>query len=301
MSRFYRREQEPFPWIGQLNQPRFGVFHGARWFHVLRNSSESDRRFTTTLYVEPRNMVILQPKSNGYLFQSVSDVVGNGVDFLDRQVKVFVLMVPRSSPVCCPLLQQGPGHASTWGWRSKFRWSRSGRLPSTFPRNPSRGSVYGEGFIMFAPFWPFWQYSSPTRHFREMYTPSFVPEPYIKHYWNAQNADDFDSQPESVDTLQTSRQTRQPDWTPATRLTPDVQPDWVPADSRTAPTTCRGTFVTPHSRAPTMRTEICLFAFPQYSDNHDLHREAAFNLSLIYKASGSDMLAAELMMKYCWV
>ncbi|XP_068727355.1 general transcription factor 3C polypeptide 3-like [Montipora capricornis] len=39
----------------------------------------------------------------------------------------------------------------------------------------------------------------------------------------------------------------------------------------------------------------------KFSDKHDLHRETAFNLSLIYRASGNEIMAKELLMKHCWV
>lgn len=47
-------------------------------------------------------------------------------------------------------------------------------------------------------------------------------------------------------------------------------------------------FFTPHS-------------FIQFSEKHDLHRETAFNLSLIYRASGNEIMARELLMTHCWV
>ena len=39
----------------------------------------------------------------------------------------------------------------------------------------------------------------------------------------------------------------------------------------------------------------------QFSEKHDLHRETAFNLSLIYRASGNEIMARELLMTHCWV
>lgn len=39
----------------------------------------------------------------------------------------------------------------------------------------------------------------------------------------------------------------------------------------------------------------------EFSDKHDLHRETAFNLSLIYRASGNELMAKELLMTHCWV
>lgn len=43
------------------------------------------------------------------------------------------------------------------------------------------------------------------------------------------------------------------------------------------------------------------FSFVQFSEKHDLHREAAFNLSLIYRASGNEVMAKELLMTHCWI
>lgn len=39
----------------------------------------------------------------------------------------------------------------------------------------------------------------------------------------------------------------------------------------------------------------------KFSEKHDLHREAAFNLSLIYRASGNEVVAKELLMTHCWI
>lgn len=39
----------------------------------------------------------------------------------------------------------------------------------------------------------------------------------------------------------------------------------------------------------------------KFSEKHDLHRETAFNLSLIYRASGNEIMARELLMTHCWV
>ena len=44
-----------------------------------------------------------------------------------------------------------------------------------------------------------------------------------------------------------------------------------------------------------------VFRFVQFSEKHDLHREAAFNLSLIYRASGNEVVAKELLMTHCWI
>jgi len=42
-------------------------------------------------------------------------------------------------------------------------------------------------------------------------------------------------------------------------------------------------------------------ATAKFSEKHDLHRETAFNLSLIYRASGNELMARELLMTHCWV
>ncbi|KAJ7323395.1 General transcription factor IIIC, polypeptide 3 [Desmophyllum pertusum] len=39
----------------------------------------------------------------------------------------------------------------------------------------------------------------------------------------------------------------------------------------------------------------------KFSEKRDLHRETAFNLSLIYRASGNEIMAKELLMTHCWV
>ena len=42
-------------------------------------------------------------------------------------------------------------------------------------------------------------------------------------------------------------------------------------------------------------------SFVQFSGKHDLHRETAFNLSLIYRASGNELIARELLRKHCCI
>ncbi|CAB3989602.1 general transcription factor 3C polypeptide 3-like [Paramuricea clavata] len=37
----------------------------------------------------------------------------------------------------------------------------------------------------------------------------------------------------------------------------------------------------------------------KFWDKNNLHREAAFNLSLIYRASGNNQVARDLLQKYC--
>lgn len=46
---------------------------------------------------------------------------------------------------------------------------------------------------------------------------------------------------------------------------------------------------------------LTFFRFVQFSEKHDLHREAAFNLSLIYRASGNELMAKELLKTHCWI
>lgn len=47
--------------------------------------------------------------------------------------------------------------------------------------------------------------------------------------------------------------------------------------------------------------KLITFSFVKFSEKHDLHMETAFNLSLIYRASGNELMAKELLMKHCWV